>query len=183
MSVLVYTYKQCLEQKGSAYRIRQAVSNGELFQIEKGVYADSPKASALEIITAKYPDAIITMNTAFYYHGLTDVIPGEYYIATPKSSRQLRDSRIVQMYVDDRILSIGVILMERRAVKFQIYDRERMLIELLRYKNKLPYDYYKEILINYRNIISRLDIERIQEYAANFPKSNRIMEMLDTEVL
>jgi len=57
-----------------------------------------------------------------------------------------------------------------------------MLIELLRFKNKLPYDYYKEILRNYREIIYDLDIEQIQEYAAEFPKSKMISEALDREV-
>ena len=57
-----------------------------------------------------------------------------------------------------------------------------MLIELLRYKNKLPYDYYKEILGNYRNLIYELDIERIQEYVSIFPKSKTISALLDSEV-
>ena len=72
--------------------------------------------------------------------------------------------------------------MERRDAEFKIYDRERMLIELLRYKNKLPYDYYKEIIISYRNLIYTLDIERIQEYASIFPKNKKIRELLDAEV-
>ena len=57
--------------------------------------------------------------------------------------------------------------------------RERMLIELLRYKNKLPFDYYKEIIGNYRSLIYELDIERIQDYAATFPKSKMISEALE----
>lgn len=40
-----------------------------------------------------------------------------------------------------------------------------MLIELIRNKNNLPFDYYKEILLNYRKIISELDIQTIQEYS------------------
>ncbi len=58
-----------------------------------------------------------------------------------------------------------------------------MLIELLRYKSKLPYDYYKEILLNYRKIMPQLNIQAIQDYAYDAPKSGRIMEMLRTEVL
>ena len=72
--------------------------------------------------------------------------------------------------------------MERQGVKFRIYDKERMLIELLRFKNKLPFDYYKEILRNYRNHIYDLDIERIQEYASIFPRHKMISETLDSEV-
>lgn len=179
---MVSTYSECLKDYGSAYQIRKAVNDGQIYQIEKGVYSDKPDASTLAIIAAKYPDAIITMDTAFYYHGLTDVIPDKYCIATPESSRALRDRRIRQFFVKDEILNIGVITMERRDARFRIYDKERMLVELLRFKNKLPFDYYKEILGNYRNHIYDLDIERIQEYASVFPRHKMISEALDAEV-
>ncbi|MBO4395226.1 MAG: hypothetical protein J5819_02630 [Eubacterium sp.] len=58
-----------------------------------------------------------------------------------------------------------------------------MLIELLRGKNSMPYDLYKEILLNYREIINDLDIRRIQEYASVFPKSKMISKALDEEVM
>ena len=72
--------------------------------------------------------------------------------------------------------------MKRRDAEFRIYDKERMLIELLSRKNSLPRDYYKEILGNYRNQIHELDIERIQDYAENFPKHKMISEALAAEV-
>ncbi|MBR2554007.1 MAG: hypothetical protein IKE94_04000, partial [Aeriscardovia sp.] len=65
----------------------------------------------------------------------------------------------------------------------RLYSKERMLIELLRYKSKLPFDYYKEILLNYRKILPRLNIQEIQDLAYDAPKRNKIMETLQTEVL
>ena len=38
-----------------------------------------------------------------------------------------------------------------------IYDKERMLIELVRNKKNIPYDMYKEIVNNYRKIIESLN--------------------------
>lgn len=180
---MVYTHKQCIEQWSSDYQIGKAVSAGKLFKIEKGVYADTPVASSLAIVSAKYPTAIITMDTAFYYHGLTDVIPDICCIATPKSSRRLRNPRIRQFFVRDDIWETGVTTMERRDASFRIYDKERMLIELIRFRYKMPFDYYKEIIGNYRNIIYDMDIERLQEYSMIFPKSKIIRESLEMEVL
>ena len=57
-----------------------------------------------------------------------------------------------------------------------------MLMELIRNKVKLPYDYYKEIINRYRDMIGDLDIERIQEYAALLPKSKMLLETLQREV-
>ena len=64
-----------------------------------------------------------------------------------------------------------------------MYSKERMLIELLRYKSKLPFDYYKEVLLNYRKIMPQLNIQLIQEYAYAAPRSGKIMETLQTEVM
>ena len=69
------------------------------------------------------------------------------------------------------------------GVQVRIYDKERMLIELLRKKNSMPYDLYKEIIMNYREIIGNLQILRIQEYASIFPKSKLISKALDEEVM
>ena len=64
-----------------------------------------------------------------------------------------------------------------------MYSKERMLIELLRYKSKLPYDYYKEVILNYRKIMPGLNIQMIQDYAYDAPRSGKIMERLQTEVM
>ncbi len=39
----------------------------------------------------------------------------------------------------------------------KIYSKERLLIELIRHRNKIPFDYYKEIISSYRNKIYDLD--------------------------
>ena len=57
-----------------------------------------------------------------------------------------------------------------------------MLIELVRYKSKLPFDYYKEVLLNYRKILPQLNIQKIQDIALEAPKSNKILEILRLEV-
>ena len=57
-----------------------------------------------------------------------------------------------------------------------------MLIEAVRNKNKMPYDYYKEIIAHYRENIDELDIQTIQEYAEIFPRSRVITERLRSEV-
>ena len=176
------TYSQCLEKYGSNHQIQKAIDAGLLFKLEKGVYSDSQRVSELAIIGHKYPEAVITMNSAFYYHSLTDVIPDEYYIATKKNAQKLRDARVKQIFVPEDIFCYGITTMQRRDATFKIYDKERMLVELLRFKNLLPYDYYKEILGNYRDTVFDLDISQIEEYAAKFPKSNMIMTALKKEV-
>lgn len=179
---MLITYSQCIEKYHSDYQIQKALNSGALFKIEPGVYSDKETASELAVIACKYPGAVLTMNSAFYYHGLTDVIPDQYYLATKKSARGIRDSRVKQVFVPEDCFPLGIISMQRRDALIQIYDRERMLIELLRFRNLLPFDYYKEILKNYREIAEDLDIPRIEEYAGIFPKSKLILKTLKNEV-
>ena len=57
-----------------------------------------------------------------------------------------------------------------------------MLIELLRHKNKLPYDLYEETLLNYRERINNMEIKKIQEYVEVFPKRKMISLLSDITV-
>ena len=110
------------------------------------------------------------------------MIPEKYYIATKAKAAKHTDHRIVQLYVKDDLLQLGVTEKEINGVTVKIYDKERMLIELLRNKNTMPYDLYKEIIGNYRKIIEDLQIWRIQEYADIFPKSKMIKKALEEAV-
>lgn len=179
---MLFTYSDCLKKWQSDYQIKKQIQSGKLYQIEKGVYSDEPTVSTLAIITFKYPKGIVTMDSAFYYHGLTDVIPDVIHLATDKHAIYINDNRVHQYYVLSNILNVGATTVERRDATVRIYDKERMLIELLRFKNKFPFDYYKEIIGNYRNIIYDLDIERIQDYAESFPRSKMINDALEMEV-
>lgn len=179
---MLFSYPDCLKKWKSDYQIKKQIQNGGLYQIEKGVYSDEPTVSTLAIIAFKYPKGIITMDSAFYYYGLTDVIPDVIHLATDKHAIYINDKRVHQYYVLSNLLNVGVTTLERRDAAVRIYDKERMLIELLRFKNKFPFDYYKEIIANYRDIIYDLDIERIQDYAESFPRSKMINDALEKEV-
>ena len=49
-------------------------------------------------------------------------------------------------------------------------------------KKKMLFDYYKEIIANYRKLIYELDIQAVQEYAEQLPKTRLVMETLRLEV-
>lgn len=180
---MLYSYSRCIEMFGTDRKIKQAIDNGQIFKIEKGIYSDTKYVSELAIISMKYPNAIFTLNSAFYYHGLTDVIPDLYFLATSKEITKIRDKRVKQKFENSKALNLGAIKMSYNNVEIKIYNKERMLVELIRNKNNLPFDYYKEILLNYRKIINQLDIQAIQEYAYVLPKTNMVLEALQLEII
>ena len=180
---MILTYKEAITQFGNAYKLSQAVSNGAVYKLEEGIYSTNQREPELGIIMKKYPNAVLTGEYAFYVHGLTKLIPEKYDLATGSKAAKLTDKRVRQIYVREDILNLGIEEKEENGVNIRVYDKERMLIELLRAKNSMPYDLYKEILIHYRKIICDLEIWRIQEYASVFPKSKMITKALDEEVM
>ena len=74
----------------------------------------------LEIIMKKYPNAILTLNSAFYYYGLTDTIPDHYYVATPKSNRKIEDVRVKQIYENSNAFEMGKTTIEYDGVDITI---------------------------------------------------------------
>ena len=180
---MILTYNDCKNKYGSQYNINKAIKNGELYQLEKGIYSDKSYEPELQIISTKYPNAVFTMNSAFYYHNLTDTIPEKYHLATSKSSAAISDKRVIQRYENSATLELGVIIKEIDSGAFiRIYNKERMLLELIRNKNNIPFDYYKEVLHNYRNILYDLNIQDIQDYTMELPKNKMIIETLRLKV-
>ena len=88
----------------------------------------------LEIIMKKYPNAILTLNSAFYYYGLTDTIPDHYYIATPKSNRKIEDVRVKQIYENSNAFEMGKTTIEYddEGASLLINSNQQMLSEKLR---------------------------------------------------
>lgn len=180
---MLLSYQECLEKYGTDYKIKKSVHDGKLYIKEKGIYSDKEYVSELEIISKKYPNAIITLNSAFYYYDLTDTIPDFYYVATPKNTRKISDNRVKQFYENSEAFDLGKTTMNYDGVDIVIYDKERILVELIRNKRKLSFDLYKEIITNYRKIVHELDMALVAEYACELPKSHMVMETLRLEVL
>lgn len=180
---MLYSYAECITKYGTSYRLKRAVANSNIYKIEEGIYSDNKNPSDLEIIFKKYPNAILCGEYAFYAHGLTDVVPDKYSVATKAKAARINDQRIFQIYMRDDILLLGCITQEIEEANVRIYDKERMLVELLRNKNVMPRDLYKEILLTYRKIIYDLDVRRIQEYINIFPKSKMIKKAFSEEIL
>lgn len=180
---MLYSYKQAIELSGSNHLLQKDIELGKLFKIENGIYSTEQYVSELDIISMKYPNAIFTLNSAFYYYELTDVIPDFYYIKTGTKAKKIKDTRIKQFYETSNQLELGSTVFNYNNSKIKIYNKERLLVELIRNKNNLSFDYYKEVLLNYRKIINQLDMQAIQDYAYALPKSKLILETLQLEVL
>ena len=140
MSAAIMTQAECLESYGSQYNINKLIDQKKLFHIERGVYSEKEHAPTLAVIAFKYPKAVVTMNNAFYIHDLTDVIPTQYDLATDRDAARIKDKRVHQYFYPKDTFKNGVETMDYRGFTIRAYTKERMLIELIRYRSKLPFD-------------------------------------------
>ena len=180
---MLLTYQECIEKYGSDYRIKKEIANGSLFMKEKGIYSTMRYSSELDVVMRKYPNSVFTGKSAFYYHSLTDVIPDYYYLATKRTDTRIKDSRIKQSFIKNDIFESGTTEIQYNNISIRIYDKERMLIELMRFRAKLPMDYYKEIIQNYRKLSFELDFGLVEDYAYMFRNGSNLMNMIQMEVL
>mgnify|MGYP004449507191 CR=1 FL=1 len=180
---MLFNYEQIIGDFGSDYQVKKQLEQKKLFKQEKGIYSDKEHVSQLEIIAKKYPDAVFTMQSAFYYQGLTDEIPDKYYLATQKSKQRIRDKRVVQIYENSNGLMLGVEKLVVGGVELLVYDKERLLVELMRKRSRLRPDEYKELIRSFRKISDELDFAKVGDYAQELPKTSQVMNSIKAEVL
>lgn len=179
---MLYFHKELKEKLKSDYQIQKSVSDKKYYKIENGLYSDQEYVNPLEIILKKYPNAIFTSDSAYYYYNLTDVVPDYFYLATKRTDSRINDKNIKQVFIPNELFEFGKTQIEVENIKINIYDEERMLVELIRKKNIIPFDYYKEIITSYRKKVDILDIYKIQEYISYYKNESSLYETLMREV-
>ncbi len=179
---MLYSYAECIEKYGSDYQIKKFLKEELLFRIAPGVYSDRRNVPDTAIIKMKYPNAVFTLNSAFYYHGLTDTTPSFYYLETDKDAAKIKDKKVKQIFDNYNSMDYGVEIIKYCGDDIRVFSRERLLIELIRNKSTLSFDYYKEIIGNYRKLIHNLDFQLIEEYAEKLPKTKLVMDTIQMEV-
>lgn len=179
---MIYSGKEALEKYGTRYNLSKALKNKEIFKLEHGIYSDKDLVNPMIIASKKYLSAIITMDSAFYYYDLTDVIPRKIYVATNRNSNTINDEKIIQIKVPKDILNYGKEEVIVDGEKVKMYNKERLLVELIRKRNQIPFDYYKEIISNYRKISENLNMYKIEEYLSLYKNEVNIADALLREV-
>ena len=165
------------------YNINKAIKNKEIYRIDHNIYADTPKLDPIILATAKHCNAIITLNTAFYLYNLTNKLDSKIYLACTRNADKYSDKNVYQMCMEKGIVDIGKTTIKYLDKDINIYDKERLLIELIRKKWLISVSYYKQMLTSYRKIANTLDINKLKEYAPKFYNGDSILNTIMKEVI
>lgn len=180
---MVMKFSECCKKYGGRYQTECLIRKGDLHKVATGLYSDKSLWSDIEVVLAKYPNAVVTLQSAYYYYELSDAIPDAFHLATDRDATKIYDKQIVQSFLPKGTIGIGVVsgkFMNEEIVR--IFDKERLLIETARNKTKLPYDLYKEVIESFRRIKDSLYPAKLTDYLEAFPKKESIMHTIESEV-
>ena len=180
---MILTYQDTIKKYGSYYNVLKEIESGRLYKKTPGIYSTDKWYDELGSLFAKYNNIVLTCQSAFYFHGLSDYIPNTIYIATPKNAYPIRKFDVKQIFMKKEYFPIGIIELEIEGSIIEIYDKERTLIELIRYRSKINYEEYMHVLKNYREIASELDISKLIKYSKNFKAHKKIMKTVEESII
>ena len=179
---MLHTYTECKKIFGSPYQIAKAIADGRIRKLDNGVYSDTGEENELEIVQWKHPNAVMTLESAFFYHDLTDSVPDFYYMATGHGARPITDPLVKQCYLPKGTEGIGVTTIDYCGDTVRTFDLERLLIEVARMKGKLAPDLYKEVVLSFRRRSAKLEAYKIADYLVHFPRRDAIEQIIYEEI-
>ncbi|MCI5621277.1 MAG: hypothetical protein MR355_06925 [Lachnospiraceae bacterium] len=155
---------------GLTYRqIQGLVQKGILDHVKNGYYSmHLQQRSEDELILAMFPDGILTMDTALFYHGYCGERPEEWSIAisknVSKSRFKVEQPVICPYYTEPEVLQMGVEKIPFAQGEIGIYSKERLICDCLKYEERLDRVIMKTALMAYINEPDK-DIAALMEYA------------------
>lgn len=178
---MIYTYNELQKKLGYYQLFKEAINNGKYFKVGRGIYSDQDtKLNELETIFAIYPNAVLTLESAFSFYDLSDYVPEKYIIATSQKAHRIINDKVQQLYYSDNLLNIGKTRVKTQFGYINVYDKERMLIELFRLKHKLSISHYKELVNSYRELVkdNKLNINKLVKYCRLFNSGSSILSRI-----
>lgn len=152
-------------------------------RVKHGYYTltDEEEPNESEIINRLYPDGVLCMDTALFYYDYSDRTPLHWSITfdrTVSRSRFKLDYPFIKPYfVEKKYISIGVTRAEINGVYLNIFDRERVICDCLRHKNKIEKETFNKAVQAYIND-SKKNVKNLTEYAKSLRVYNKAKELI-----
>jgi len=146
------------------------LNTDEIVRVKRGYYqlANIDEPNEIAIIAKLFPESALCMDTALFRYGYCDRTPLEWHLAVgrniSKSRFGLEYPFIKPYYIDDKYLSIGVTDERIDGVQIKIYDRERVICDCLKHKNKMDSEMFGKAIQAYLNDPQK-NIENLVSYA------------------
>lgn len=122
-----------------------------------------------KILANLFSDGFLCMDSALSYYGYSDRTPLEWTLAFDRNVSRSRfkiDALYIKpYYVDKKYLSIGVVQKEINNTILKIYDKERVVCDCFKYKNKMDAEIFNKAINAYakddkKNILTLINYSK-----------------------
>ena len=161
---------QLAEEKVFYPQRQKLMEDGHIEKVRRGYYQwnSSEDFSEVGTVTRLFPDAILCMDTALRYYGYSDRTPGDWHLAVSKDSGKSRfniDYPFVKpYYIEPAVLELGLTKGDMDGHEIRIYDKDRVICDCLRYRNKMDKEIFNKAIQNYIADPEK-SIPKLMEYA------------------
>lgn len=136
------------------FQIKKMVNDGLIRKLKRGVYEVTSTVNSDDIVISKvFPNAIIFLESALFYYHYIDRVPKSWQVAVDrdkaKAQYKIDYPSLKPFYLESKYLEIGLTSYERDGIVIKIYDRERTMIDLLRYEKKIDSEVYIKAIKSY----------------------------------
>ena len=126
-------------------------------------------------------DAVLTMECAFYAYGYIKRKPYGYQIAvdknTSKSRFKLEFPQVTPFYAEPETLQSGVDRIDFGNAKMQIFDKDRLICECLKYEDKMERAVFQEGVLSYIKD-EKKNIANLMKYARERRVVKKVQSMI-----
>lgn len=143
---------------------------GHMEKVRYGYYqwVDPDDFSEVGTVSRLFPDGIFCMDTALRYYRYSDRTPEQWHLAVSKDSGKSRfhiDYPFVKPYfLEPAVLELGSTKGNMDGHDVRIYDKDRVICDCLRYRNKMDKEIFNKAIQNYINDPGK-SISNLLEYA------------------
>ena len=145
-----------LQKEKIQYRTLQRLIDQEVVEkVRYGYYQwiNPEDFSEVGTVIRLFPDAVFCMETALRYYEYSDRTPAEWHLAVSKDSGKSRfkiDYPFVKPhYMEPSWLEVGITSGTMDGHKVRIYDKDRVICDCLRYRNKMDKEIFNKAVQRY----------------------------------
>lgn len=180
---MILSHKEIIDKYQNDRLVKKMLCEGKIYKIDKSFYSTTENYNILDYFLKKYNNYIFTMETALYIYGFNDITLKKYSIATLSKAKVIKNELIKQYFISNELYEVGMKYIEYDGYKIKIYDKERLLLEIIKNKEKLDNELYENILYQYRNSVTDLSISKIYEYISLYKKGNNLLKKFEREFI
>lgn len=168
---------------GLDYRkLNSLLKHGYLEKVKNGYYKlKEVQQSEEEYITTLFPDGVLCMESALYQYGYLRQKPFSWTIAISKNASKsrflLEYPVVIPYYTEPRVLEIGVTTTMLGDKEMKIYDRDRLICDVLKYEHKMERNDFKMAIVRYIQD-SQKDFHKLLEYAKERKVSSKVQNVI-----